>query len=84
MRQPSPQSSRLKRMLSVLAWVLIGLLLGATLWAVRWAAKQPKPHSIWGEPSDKPLTRKLEWTHIGDFLHYRISSFKENNDSNWN
>jgi len=40
----------------VLAWVLIALLLAATLWAVQWAAKQPKVHSIWGEPSDKPLS----------------------------
>ena len=34
----------------------VGLLLVATVWAVLWARKQPAVHSIWGEPSDQPLT----------------------------
>jgi hypothetical protein len=56
MKQLEHQSSVLKRTLNVLAWVLIALLLAATLWAVQWAAKQPRVHSIWGEPSDSPIT----------------------------
>jgi len=65
MKQPHHQSSAFKRILNVLAWVLIALLLAATLWAVQWAAKQPKVHSIWGEPSDKPLTRNYSQMHNG-------------------
>jgi hypothetical protein len=57
MKQPHHQSSVFKKTLNVLAWILIALLLAATLWAVQWAAKQPKVHSIWGEPSDSPITR---------------------------
>jgi len=49
------ENSAFKRTLNVLAWVLIAVLLAATLWWVQWAAKQPKVHSIWGEPSETPL-----------------------------
>jgi hypothetical protein len=52
-------------MTNVLAWVLIALLLAATLWAVMWAGKKPRVHSIWGEPSDVPLTRNYDQTHKG-------------------
>ena len=54
MEQPHHRPSVVKRTLNALAWVLIALLLAATLWTVLWAAKQPKVHSIWGEPSEKP------------------------------
>jgi hypothetical protein len=50
-----PRNSAFKRTLNVLAWVLIAVLQAATLWWVQWAAKQPKVHSIWGEPSEAPL-----------------------------
>ena len=50
------QKSALKRTLDVLGWVLIFVLLAATLWGVHWASKQPKVHSIWGEPSDSHIT----------------------------
>jgi hypothetical protein len=65
MKQPHHQSSVFKRTLNALAWVLIALLLAATLWVVQWAAKQPRVHSIWGEPSDKPLTRNHGQMHNG-------------------
>jgi len=63
MDQPRTRRSAFKRTLDVLAWILIVILLAATLWAVQWAAKQPRVHSIWGEPSDKPLTRNYEQMH---------------------
>ena len=65
MDQPHHQRSALKRILNALIWVLIALLLAATLWAVVWAGKQPKVHSIWGEPSDVPLTRNYDQIHKG-------------------
>jgi hypothetical protein len=49
-------SPPVKKTLDALLWVLIALLLLGTLWAVRWAGLQPKVHTIWGEPSDKPIT----------------------------
>jgi hypothetical protein len=55
MKQPR-RNSAFNRTLNVLAWVLIALLVGATLWTIQWAAHQPKVHSIWGEPSETPLT----------------------------
>ena len=63
MKQPHHQSSVFKKALNVLVWILIALLLAATLWAVQWAAKQPGVHSIWGEPSDSPLTRNYGQIH---------------------
>jgi hypothetical protein len=65
MNQPHHQRSALKRILEVVAWVLIALLLAATLWAVQWASRQPKVHSIWGEPSDRPLTRNYRQADKG-------------------
>ena len=65
MEQLHHKPSVVKRTLNALAWVLIALLVVATLWAVLWAAKQPKVHSIWGEPSEKPLTRNYRQTHDG-------------------
>ena len=65
MEQPHHKPSVVKRTLNALAWVLIALLLAATLWAVLWAAKQPRVHSIWGEPSEKPLTRNYGQMHNG-------------------
>ena len=56
MKQPLHETSLLTKLLNVLAWVLIAALLVATLFAVQWAARQPKVHSIWGEPSEKPLS----------------------------
>ena len=49
-------SPTVKKTIDALLWVLIALLLLGTLWAVRWASQQPKVHTIWGEPSDKPIT----------------------------
>ena len=50
------QTSVVRRTLNVLAWILIGLLLVATVWALLWAWKQPAVNSIWGDPSNQPLT----------------------------
>jgi len=48
-------NTRLQAVLNILCWVLIALLAVATLrWTV-WASHQPRPHSVWGEPSEKPL-----------------------------
>jgi hypothetical protein len=48
-------NARLRVAVNFLAWILIAGLAGATLvWSV-WSAHQPRPHSAWGEPSDKPL-----------------------------
>jgi hypothetical protein len=52
-------SPPVKKTIDALLWVLIALLLLGTLWAVRWGARQPRVHSIWGEPSDKPITWNL-------------------------
>ena len=65
MRQPHHQNSVFTRTLNVLTWVLIAVLLAATLWWVHWAAKQPRVHSIWGDPSDSPITRNYRLSHIG-------------------
>ena len=65
MEQPHHKPSVVKRTLNALTWVLIALLLAATLWTVLWAAKQPRVHSIWGEPSEKPLTRNYRQMHNG-------------------
>lgn len=47
---------RFRAVINILAWVLIaGLAISTLLWTV-WASHQPRPHSVWGEPSDKPLT----------------------------
>jgi hypothetical protein len=46
----------MRRILNTLIWLLIALLAGATMWAIGWASHQPKVHSIWGEPSAKPIT----------------------------
>lgn len=70
MKQPQYRSSIVKKTLNVLAWVLIAVLLVATLWAFVWAGHQPKVHSIWGDPSEKPLS--------GNYF------FKDKNDSYWN
>jgi hypothetical protein len=85
MKQPLHQSSVFKRALNVLAWILIALLLAATLWAVQWAAKQPRVHSIWGEPSDSPITRNCGQIHDVDST-YGVDPirFQGKNDSNWN
>ena len=45
----------LRATLNVLAWVLIAGLVAATLLWTVWAGHQPRPHSVWGEPSEKPL-----------------------------
>jgi hypothetical protein len=46
---------RFRAVMNILAWVSIALLAVATLvWTV-WAAHQPRPQSVWGEPSEKPL-----------------------------
>jgi hypothetical protein len=85
MKQPHHQTSVFKKILNVLTWILIALLLAATLWAVQWAAKQPKVHSIWGEPSDSPITRNQpngQWEAPSVKNHRHI--FKDKNDSNWN
>jgi len=76
MNQLHRQRSVLKRILNVLSWVLIALLLAATLWAVMWAGKQPRVHSIWGEPSDVPLTRDYDQIHNGYSLHHGSSGFQ--------
>ncbi len=48
-------NNRVRGMMNILCWVLIALLAVATLsWTV-WASHQPRPHSIWGEPPEKPL-----------------------------
>ena len=65
MEQLHHRPSVVKRTLNALAWVLIALLLAATLWVVQWAAKQPRVHSIWGEPSEKPLTRNYRQMRNG-------------------
>ena len=82
MKQPHHQSSVFKKTVNVLAWILIALLLAATLWAVQWAAKQPKVHSILGEPSDSPIT----WNHTDTpWVTPEVKRlFKDKNDSNWN
>jgi hypothetical protein len=42
--------------MNILAWVLIaGLAIATFFWTV-WASHQPRPHSVWGEPSEKPLS----------------------------
>ena len=84
MERPYHQTSVLKRTLNVLAWALIALLLVATLWAVQWARKQPTVHSIWGDPSDQPLTLLMggRLYRIVHMIGFRV--FKENDDSNWN
>jgi hypothetical protein len=41
--------------MNILCWVLIAVLAAATLRWIVWANHQPRPHSIWGEPSEKPL-----------------------------
>lgn len=75
----------MKKTVNALSWVLIGLLLAGTLWAVLWAAKQPRVHSIWGEPSEKPLTRNHRQTQAGQlpgFMGFYVS--REENDANRN
>lgn len=50
-----PPHTRLRTVMNVLAWALIaGLIVSTSLWVV-WASHQPRPHSMWGEPSEKPL-----------------------------
>ena len=52
---PRNSNSRVRGVMNVLAWALIAALTVATLvWTV-WASHQPRPHSVWGEPSEKPL-----------------------------
>lgn len=84
MNQPHPHRSALKRIFNVLTWVLIALLLAATLWAVVWARKQPRVHSIRGEPSDVPLTRNYDQMHNWQPLAMGLGVFKDDNDSNRN
>ena len=61
----------------MLAWILIALLLAATLWAVQWAAKQPRVHSIWGEPSEKPITRNYGRCTTGNPSRLDLYVFKD-------
>jgi hypothetical protein len=48
-------NSRPRAVMNILAWALIvGLTVATLVWTV-WASHQPRPHSTWGEPSEKPL-----------------------------
>jgi hypothetical protein len=48
-------NTRFRAAIRALAWLLIaGLSVATLLWTI-WAGHQPRPHSSWGEPSDKPL-----------------------------
>jgi hypothetical protein len=47
--------TRFQAAMNILCWVLIALLAVATLRWIGWANDQPRPHSVWGEPSEKPL-----------------------------
>jgi len=48
-------SSTRVRAVNILSWVLIAVLAVATLLWTVWASHQPRTHSTWGEPSQKPL-----------------------------
>jgi hypothetical protein len=54
------------------------LLLAATLWAYLWAGRQPRVHSIWGDPPEKPLSGNYGRVHSGQQF------CKDKNDSYWN
>ena len=52
------QSNAMKtwqRNVTILCWVAIAVLALATLRWIVWAKAQPRPNTIWGEPSDKAL-----------------------------
>jgi hypothetical protein len=44
-----------RTVMNILCWLLIAVLAAATLRWVVWASDQPRPHTIWGELSKKPL-----------------------------
>jgi len=48
-------NTRLQAVVDILCWVLIALLVAATMRWIVWGSHQPRPHTIWGEPSEKPL-----------------------------
>jgi len=48
-------NTRRKASMNILCWLLIALLAAATLRWIAWGSHQPRPHSVWGEPSEKPL-----------------------------
>jgi hypothetical protein len=52
----SHRGSGVRRTINGLLWALIAILLAATFWAIQWASHQPAVHSIWGEPSQKPIS----------------------------
>jgi hypothetical protein len=48
-------NTRFQAVKNILCWVVIALLAVATLRWIAWGSHQPRPYTIWGETSEKPL-----------------------------